>query len=171
MTVAKNDQLITAERLGELLHYDRETGHFTWLVTRGSSALAGARAGTVSAKGYRVIHIEQRRYKAHRLAWFYVNGAWPDSLIDHVDRARDHNAICNLRQATNAQNLCNRGAEKDSQSGLKGASFHKDTRRWQAQISVDKRKIYLGLYDSAEEAHAAYVAAALRLHGPFARTA
>ncbi len=171
MTAAKNAPCLTAERLGELLHYNPETGHFTRLSTFGSNRLVGGRAGSITTKGYREIMIDGRSYREHRLAWLYVHGVWPEAQIDHRDGVRDHNAINNLRPATNAQNAKNRAKHKNNASGFKGASFHKGTCRWQAQIMEGNQKIYLGLYDTAEEAHAAYVAAALRLHGTFARTA
>jgi len=55
-------------------------------------------------------------------------------------------------------------------SGYKGASWHRTNRRWQARINVNRKQIYLGYYDTPEEAHAAYCAAAEKYHGEFANT-
>lgn len=158
--MAKTD--LTAQRLREVLHYDPETGIFTWRnASKGTKALAIA--GMVRQDGYRIICIDQRRYRAHWLAWLYVTSSWPNTFIDHKDGLPDNNRIENLRQATpqlNAENQ--RRARRDSKSGLLGASPHQG--KWTAHITVAKRHIYLGIFDTACEAHAAYIEAKRRLH-------
>jgi hypothetical protein len=94
---------LTVERLRELLTYDPETGELRWRVTRRRAA-KGSLAGTLNRNGYRNIEVEQRCYKAHRLAWLYVTGEWPKETIDHINCKRDDNRWANLRQATTAEN-------------------------------------------------------------------
>lgn len=154
---------LTAERLRTLLTYDPETGDFTWKVRRGCSAIPGARTGKNNGKGYLQIRVDGRNYAAHRLAWFYVTGEWPKGEIDHIDGKRARNAFANLRdvdRSTNCQNL--RAARSGSATGLLGASRSRN--RFQAQIGVAGKNIYLGRYDSPEEAQAAYRAAKQKLH-------
>jgi hypothetical protein len=173
--------MLTAERLRELLHYDPETGAFTWRpreVRSGAertdkswnSAHAGKEAGCVSkALGYRIIRIDQRDYYAHRLAFLYMKGRWPKGRLDHEDTDRSNNKWKNLRKATHSQNLANRGRCRTNTTGFKGVRFHKQRRRYTAQIVVNYKQHYLGLFDTPEEAHAAYCTAAEKHFGEFAR--
>lgn len=89
--------------------------------------------------------------------------------VDHINGDRLDNRKANLRICTHAENGRNRGAPRNNTSGFKGVHFHKQCRKWQAQIKIDGQKKHLGLFDSAEEAHAAYCLAADLLHGTFAR--
>lgn len=156
--------MLTQERLKELLAYDLSTGWFFWKARRGVCR-AGSRAGHLNGRGYRQILIEGKHHSEHRLAWLFVYGLFPDGLIDHRNRVKDDNAIGNLREATHNQNGQNK---KTLRNGLKGATRHCHG-RWQSQIRVRGRVVYLGLFDSEEDAHAAYSAAARKHHGEFAR--
>jgi hypothetical protein len=98
---------LTQERLKELLHYDPETGIFTNLTQRGGHAKKGAVAGTKNSIGYVCIRIDYDQYRAHRLAWLYVYGEFPEKFIDHMNEIRDDNRIINLRLATHQENLHN----------------------------------------------------------------
>lgn len=159
--------MLTHERLKEVLEYDPETGHFVARVTR-SNLLKGARAGKRSGK-YSRIRIDGRLYYTHKLAWFYMHGKWPDAQIDHINLVPSDNRISNLREATHAQNNFNHSRQRNNKSGKKGVQFAKHSGRWRARIYKDSRPIHLGCFATAEEAHAAYVAAARIHHGEFAR--
>lgn len=119
--------------------------------------------------GYRSISIDDRDYLAHRLAWLYVHGKWPPHQLDHINMDRADNRMCNLRQADNAENNCNRPLQSNNTSGFKGVSFHKQTRKWKASLKVRGKDIHLGLFDEAEAAAAAYRLAAQKHFGEFAR--
>jgi hypothetical protein len=164
--------MITAEGLREVLSYSPENGEFTWIVGHGgtkSGAAGYTRPCRADGSQYRVIGIGYKTYLAHRLAWLYVYGAWPAHEIDHADLDGLNNRIGNLREATRAENGCNRGINSNNKSGYKGVSWSKQRGKWQARIMLDYRTKFLGLFDTAESAHAAYVAAATELHGEFAR--
>lgn len=154
---------LTLAQLRELLHYAPETGVFTWSKPR-SGVRHGAQAGMVD-RGYRFIRLLGRVYYAHRLAWLYVYGEWPRGQIDHIDGNPSDNRICNLRDATHSQNNMNKRVKRDNQTGLKGVKKYR--KRFQARINGD----YLGTFDTAEDAHAAYIAAAKVRFGEFARAA
>ncbi len=164
-------------RVREALHYDPETGVFTWLVTNSSRAIAGRPAGHRQTCGSRVIVLDLRRYVAHRLAWFWMTGRWPTHLVDHRNMDADDNRWKNLREATKTQNSANRGAQKNSRSGSKGV-YHvpgyyvrEKADAWKAEITVNGQSYRLGYYRTVREAAAAYLAAAKEHFGEFARAA
>ena len=164
---AKND--ITADRVRELLEYDPATGLFEWRVAR-ANVKVGQRTGCLNSGGYRYIGIDNRLYKAHRLAWLYVYGRWPANDIDHINGVRDDNRIANLREATRSQNIANARGTRKNKSGFKGAYFLKRERKWLACITVCGKRQHIGLFTTAAGAHAAYVKAAKHHFGEFART-
>jgi hypothetical protein len=144
-------------RLRELLNYDPDTGLFTRKVgVRGYAA--GSIVGTPHSAGYVYCNVDGHRCYAHQLAWCYVHGDWPEGELDHRNGVRNDNRIDNLRLATRSQNMLNKHRPRgDNQSGFLGVVAHKN--RWRADLTVDGKQKYLGLFDTAEEAHAAYLAA------------
>lgn len=157
--------IITAARLREALHYEPETGNFTWLIKPNRSVMIGDVAGSQDRDGYVCIRICGRSYRAHRLAWLYVHGVLPPSQIDHKDAIRSNNKWPNLRIATNAQNKQNmRKARSDNRVGLLGVFPDRD--KWRARITIDSKKVSLGTFETPELAHAAYLAAKHAMH-PF----
>ena len=92
---------------------------------------------------------------AHRLAWFYVYGAWPNGDLDHINGDKLDNRIANLREATRKQNMQNVRQHKHNTSGVKGVAWHSQRNKWRAYIFVDYRQIHLGLFDTKEAAAAA----------------
>ena len=153
--------------LRELLDYDPVTGTFRWRMTRGGIR-AGSVAGGFDDDGYRHIRVNRRRYRAHRLAWYYMHGTWPDGDIDHINGVPSDNRIDNLREASRAENLRNTGTPSTNTSGLKGATWHKASGKWRAQIVHDGQQIHLGLFRCKLDAHEAYKRKAKELHGEFA---
>ena len=151
-------------KLRSALMYDQETGIFRWLVSRGRSG-AGSIAGHIHPSGRSYIQIFGRRYIASRLAWFYMNGAWPKHEIDHINRNMSDNKWCNLRQATRSQNCMNIPAAARNKTGIKGVCLAGN--RYRADIMVDGKRHYLGKFDTKEEAGQAYLEKAKQLHGEF----
>ncbi|MBH3259961.1 HNH endonuclease [Serratia marcescens] len=158
--------IIHAELL-ERLHYDPDSGLFTRLKDTGSpKGKKGVVAGSLKKQGYVDIRFNGQIYKAHRLAWFYHYGEWPDGEIDHINGIKSDNRISNLRAATRAENIRNIGRRNKNRTGFKGVG--NAGKKWQARITHNGSKIYLGLFDTPEEAHEAYCKAARNLHGSFA---
>jgi hypothetical protein len=166
MVAKDKDRGLTQERLKELLDYNEETGVFRWRISR-CSIRAGDIAGSPEAKGYLRISVDGHRYKAHRLAWFYVHGRWPSDQLDHDDGQKPENRIGNLREASNALNCANVRTPRNNTTGFKGVS--RSGRRFVAGIKRNYRRIHLGTHDTAEKAAAAYDAAAKHFWGDFAR--
>jgi HNH endonuclease/AP2 domain len=161
---------LTRARLRELLHYDPKTGQFRWRKRTGNGARLDLSAGHVpSQQGRRYISIDRRVYLAHRLAWFYMTGGWGRPTIDHRDRDATNNRWNNLRRATRSENNANRRRPRHNTSGYKGACLCRESGKWRATIGRNGKIIHLGRFDTPQAAHAAYVAAARKLFGEFAR--
>ena len=156
--------MITQERLKELLDYDQETGVFVRrIVPRSSRVQIGAIAGTLKKRGYLVIGIDNSIYMAHRLAWLYVYGKFPDNGIDHINGVRNDNRIVNLRDVTQKINIQNqRLARSDNKLGMLGVSTRRG--KFMAQININGIRTYLGDFEIAEDAHEAYLAAKRKFH-------
>src|ERR1700730_8886015 len=112
-----NGDISTAARLRELLHYDPQTVVFTRLM-RTSNQKGGDIAGSARADGYLQISIEGQRFYAHRLAWLYMTDEWPEAKIDHVNGHTDENRSGLRREATRAENGCNRDLPRNNTSGF-----------------------------------------------------
>lgn len=162
--MSNSNSTLTAERLRSLVSYDPETGLFTWLVSRGC-VKAGHTSGWTDQHGRVFLSVDFKWRRAHRLAWLYMTGEWPKEEIDHINGNPSDNRFCNLREATRMENQQNiRKARSDSTSKLIGARPHQG--RWRADIRVNKKKYFLGSFETAEAAHEAYVKAKRELH-PF----
>lgn len=155
---------LSFEEVDALLAYDPGTGVLTWRVDRGRLAKAGSAAGAVNSHGYLNLKVHGKNYKAHRLAWLLHTGSWPSQHIDHIDGDRANNRIDNLRECSSAENHQNLGKSPKNTSGVTGVSVHKQTGRWQAKITLDGKQIYLGLFETIEEAAAARAEAKQRFH-------
>lgn len=169
MTTPKKE--LTQAHLKELLHYDPETGHFTWLVTRRGTAVAGSRAGSDGGRGYIRIEIEGIKHRAHRLAFLYMTGTLPPKHVDHINRDKPDNRWSNLRPATNQENAGNVAPRRNNTSGHLGVSWHKRDGKWRAQGARDGRRIHLGYFDNLEEATAVAQAWREETYGVFATAA
>lgn len=165
----------TQERLKSIINYDPHTGFFTWLDRESwPPEVRKRRSGKVAGNhshGYIVIGVDGVQYPAHRLAWIYINGDIGSLQIDHKDMNRSNNKLENLRIASTQEQRFNSRKYTTNKSGHKGVSCYKKTSKWQAQIQVNKKQIFLGIYETPEEAHAAYCGAAKKYHGEFARFA
>jgi hypothetical protein len=156
---------ITQSRLKELLHYDQETGIFTWIAVTSTRIFVGDVAGSLDkSDGYVRISIDRKSYKAHRLAWLYVHDEFPPNEIDHINRVTSDNRICNLRSATRSENMHNTSIGINNTSGHVGVSWHKQSKKWMAHIRVNCKKIHLGRFDDINEATAARIAAKQKYH-------
>ena len=159
--------MIAVDRLRALLRYDPDTGNFIWLVKTTRRA-AGEVAGK-TCHGYVQIQLDGRQYLAHRLAWLFVHGEWPRGEIDHVNGCKADNRLANLRLATRSQNQANNGLSSRNRTGRKGVGWNKNAGKWQVQIGVKGKIIYLGLFDDIDAASRAYGDAASVYFGEFAR--
>lgn len=129
---------------------------------------AGRQAGYAAPGGYRIIGINGTMFIASRIAWVMMTGQDPAPLeVDHINTDRSDDRWRNLRLATGGQNNANAKIRRDNTSGRKG--IHRNGNGWMAEIQSNGIRYYLGTFPTPEAAHAAYIEAARRLHGAFAR--
>lgn len=162
--------------LKSLLHYDPGTGIFTWKPradarktwnTRYANKVAGFDWTVSPGTIYRSIRIFDWPFLAHRLAVLYMTGSWPPIDTDHRDRNGLNNRWENLRIADKRQNGANRGVSKRNKLGFKGVTVDNDG-RYRATLGYKGKQIWLGRYDTPEQAHEAYMRAARKYFGEFA---
>jgi hypothetical protein len=158
---------LTQEVLKELLHYDLVTGEFIWLVSLTGSVPAYTIAGTINSHGYSVIRLNSKNYKAHNLAFLYIEGYLPES-VDHIDGNPSNNSWNNLRKATLNQNQHNRKISVNNTSGVKGVWWDKARRKWHVELMTYGIKTHLGRYSTLEEATKVITLARNEMHGEFA---
>ena len=141
---------LSQNKLKEFLDYSPETGIFTWAISNGS-ANAGNVAGWTEIDNYVRISINDRTYLAHRLAWFYVHGEWPE-FSDHINHIRNDNRMINLRSVTAQENQRNKSLPKNNTSGVCGVSWFKRYEKWRASIVINSKYMYLGYFADRFEA-------------------
>lgn len=152
----------TQSELKELLEYNPYTGVFAWKVRKGR-ILAGTKAGYIkhcyAGKSYHIISINGTKCLSHILAWIFVHGEKPEEEIDHKDGNGTNNRINNLRIVSHQDNQRNRRLQINNSSGYNGVSFHKSSKKWEAQIKINGKSKYLGCFYSLIDAIAARKAA------------
>lgn len=175
----------TAAHLRLVIHYDPDTGMFTWKSRplsmfkdrrcwrKWNTRYAGARAGYVDRGGYIRLAFKcygVRAFSGHRAAWLLYYGEEPCADVDHINGVRHDNRIQNLRAATRKQNVRHSGMSSKNTTGYKGVTWDKAKRKFQVGICADGKRIFVGRYKSATEAAKAYDVAASKYHGEFAKT-
>lgn len=162
-----NAKPLTQARLRELFDYNPSDGLFRRRISV-SNRKAGEIAGTLHKKGYTIIRVDSTMYKAHRLAFVYMTGAWPTGEVDHRNRIKTDNRWGNLRDVgpiCNAQNHSKPRA--DNKTGMRGVCWRARSNRFVAQIQINGRRATLGYFGRAEDAYAAYCAARSKHHPGF----
>jgi hypothetical protein len=137
---------LTQKELKKYLHYDPDTGIFIWVAKPARKIDVGSVAGVLVSNGYYRIGLFGRSYKAHRLAWLYMEGYMPENYIDHIDRNPSNNRWNNLREVNHTCNTRNSKIPINNKTGIKGVSKQKRRKKWRAQISVNNTPIPLGHY-------------------------
>jgi hypothetical protein len=145
----------TQQYLKEIFDYDG--AKLIWKVIPRQNVKIGSIAGC-RKDGYIVTNVKGKQYRAHRLIYTWYHGFIDKNLqIDHINGIRDDNRIVNLRLVTNQENSFN-------QIEAKGYYFHKYARKFHAQIMIDRKYKYLGLYTTECEARQAYLKAKDKYH-------
>lgn len=170
--------MITKEQLKELIHYDENTGAFTWLprcrslfVSNGAFTMwhnryCNKRAGFIDSDGYEKIKVFAKRYKSHQLAFLYMTGSIP-KVCDHINRDRSDNRFCNLRPATRSQNGKNTSSRPNTTSKFLGVHYCSSKIIWFRSISINQKQKRLE-FDNEYNAAVNYDNMARRHHKEFA---
>lgn len=158
--IAMSDEILTQACLKEILHYDPDTGLFTWTNPRSPRIKPGDPAGCAKY-GYIVIKVNNRPYPAAHLAHLYMTGELPSDEMDHINRNPSDNRWKNLRQADRSLNCLNRGCFKNNKAGIQG--IYKNRRKKGVMWQVEYRGKYVGFYDSFPAAVAARIFAEFKL--------
>ena len=159
--------MLTQAELQSQLNYDPETGIFTWKISKSGIKKINQVAGNTDQKGYRRIKINQIIYKEHRLAWLYVYGEFPKIQIDHINRIKTDNRICNLREATTSQNGFNKELNKRNKSGFRNVSWDKHHKKWKVTLRCNKKEIFIGTFKDIDLANKAAIEARIKYFGEF----
>lgn len=170
-------QLPTADILRSLARYEPDTGKLFWLArspdmfasgghskehtcAKWNSKYAGKEAFTaINRQGYRCGAVFDQQYKAHRIAWAVYYGVSPSAQVDHIDGNRTNNAIHNLRDVTNKQNSRSACLPKNNTTGYMGVSFSESRGKYRASIKIDGRQLFLGYWQTPQDAAQAYILA------------
>ena len=142
---------ITQAELKNELNYDEATGIFTRKISNHGKVKIGDIAGHTNSRGYVVINIGKKKYKAHRLAWLYIYGEIPCE-VDHINHIKYDNRIANLRDVDRTSQCRNASIYSNNKSGCTGVIWNKQANRWYSRIGVDGNKVFLGSFTSYTEA-------------------
>lgn len=158
---------INIERMRYLLRYAPEVeSGLVWGITLGRHIVEGRMAGCKNSRGLFYVQVDNQSYQAHRLVWAVVMGEDPSCQIDHVKGKEAGNHIENLRLAP--RNQLDNGQNIKKRAGLTskylGVSWDKHRKKWIANIQVSGKYMYLGGFDTEEEAYSAYLEAKAKLH-------
>lgn len=161
--------MITKEQIKEYLHYDPGTGEFTWVNLPARSRKAVGEVAGCDMRGYVGIWLYGKLWKAHRLAWVYMTGEYPQGYIDHINGIPNDNRFENLREATNLENQRNSKMNASNTSGTRGLVWHKRDKNWQVSLRVDGRQKFIGTFKDKELAELVAEEAREKYHGDFYR--
>lgn len=162
-------QMFNRQDAIRFFNYDPETGIVTWRSPPPNSRCLPGEVVGFKCNGYLKVALYDMNIYIHRLAWLIAYGNYPKEAIDHINGDRSDNRLSNLRLATKAQNSWNSKMRKNNSSGVKGVSYNSAMNKWVGKIRVDGKRIYLGSFESLDDAKKAMEIARLKYHGEFSR--
>lgn len=151
------EMTITQEEIKEIVKYSQETGVFIWISSRSNKIKIGDTAGNIwinqhNRKKYHRLWLSGRLYLAHRVAWIYMTGSWPNDQIDHIDGNGLNNKWENLREVSGSENQQNTRMKRTNTTGICGVVWNKNANKWQAAINIYNKAVYLGLFENIFDA-------------------
>jgi hypothetical protein len=162
--IGTKKEKLTQKELKKVIKYDPDTGIFIWIKSRKLSIKPGTVAGSAHIEGYISINVNGGRHLAHRLAYLYMEGYFPENDTDHIDRNRKNNKWSNLREVSRSCNTKNSANRKNNTSGITGVSFDKQYGKWNSYITRHNgRRKFIGYYPDLFQAAVARYNAELSL--------
>ena len=147
--------MIDQETVKKLFYYDAESGMLLWRYGNKRNVKPWQEAKALNGNGYVCVKIQGKDYPAHRIIWLYVHGAFPKEFIDHKNRIRNDNRLCNLRDVSRSDNNQNISLPSHNKSGHMGVSWIKNRNCWTVTVAVNKKNKWLGYYKNLDDAIAA----------------
>jgi hypothetical protein len=144
----------TYEEVSQYLTYNPETGILTW-TDRAAGKVKGKTAGGPNTAGYIDLKCNGKRMYGHRVAWLLTHKEWPAKHIDHINGDKADNRIENLRVVSNLCNHRNMKQHERNTSGVTGVYFNKNSKKWQAYITIEYKTKHLGLFKYLVDAETA----------------
>lgn len=136
---------LTQKTLKELLHYNPETGVFTWL----SGQYRENPAGTLDkASNSNRISIDSKSYKASRLAFLYMKGYFPEYEVIHINKNGADDKWKNLLHGQRSCTTINSKIYKNNTSGVTGVLWDKKREMWLATIFIKGKHVFLGRFEN-----------------------
>lgn len=143
---------LNQELLKQHLNYDPDTGIFTRKIALTKRTFVGQEIGCKHSQGYIEIRLLGKRYLAHRLAWLYMTGSFPEYEIDHINHSREDNRFSNLRSVTRSTNQRNKTNQVNNKSGCPGVYWNTGHKKWIVQVKTKGLRNNLGSFSTKEEA-------------------
>jgi hypothetical protein len=160
------DDILTQEYLHSIFIY--KDGELYWRQRPSHNIKAGSIAGYTQTNGYKAVRVNKKMYKTHRIIFLMFYG-WMPAQVDHKDTNPSNNQIENLRSVTLSENSYNAKKRVDNKSGVKGVYWHKESKKWSVQVTVNKERKFFGLFDDLELADLVAQEARTKYHGQYAR--
>ena len=144
--------MIDQELVKKLFYYDAASGMLIWRNGNGRNVKPWQQAKALNGNGYFTVKIQNKNYPVHRIIWLYVNGNFPSQEIDHKNRIRNDNRLCNLRAVSRIDNCQNISLPRHNKSGHIGVSWFKKQKSWTVYVKVNKKNKWLGYYKNLDDA-------------------
>ena len=155
MPRVEEKEMIDQETVKKLFHYDAESGMLLWRNGNSRNVKPWQEATSSNGHGYYNVKIDGKSYLVHRLIWLYVHGNFPEQDIDHKNRVRNDNRLCNLRDVSRTDNAQNISLPSHNKSGHIGVSWYAKQNKWTVYVKVNKKNKWLGYYKNLDDAVAA----------------
>lgn len=163
----RSSSTLTQDRLKEQIHYDPDTGHLTWLISKKGVSKGRRVSPTPATDGYMQCVVDSQHYYQHQIIWLWVTGTFPDSCIDHINRIRNDNRWVNLRQATYYQNQYNKEWSGNA-CGVKNVCQYGNSYTVSFRDPSTGKIVNFGTYKTLDEAEEIAYWVREELHGVFA---
>ena len=146
----KTKDLLTADEARKLFRYEESTGKLYWRKRKlavshydkqFNTRYAGKQAGYTNKRtGYTIVVVSPKTYRGDKLVWLMKTGKWPEGNLVHKNKVRHDDRFENLKVGSN------------NRAGVQGITWHKQAKKWIATAKIEGETVYLGLFESLDDA-------------------